>query len=138
MLVKYLLCAPCLVILLCGCVERKLSIRSDPPDADVYIDGEKIGKTPCELPFTFYGTRQVTIEKEGYNTVDKQVEIPAPPYGFFPFDFVFEVLIPAKIDDTREFSYVMEEEIIEEADEKEIFQRAKELKNRAFEEDEKH
>ena len=138
MIVKYLFCVLCLVTLLCGCVERKLSIRSDPAEADVYIDGEKIGKTPCEIPFTFYGTRQVTIEKEGYSTVNNLVEIPTPPYEFFPFDFVFEVLIPAEIDDAHEFSYIMEEEIIEEADEKAIFQRAKKLKEHAFEEDEKY
>ena len=135
MLTRHLLYVVCLLCVLAGCVERKLSIKSDPPNADVYIDGEKVGETPCEITFTFYGTRQITIEKDGYNTISKMVEIPAPPYEIFPADFIFEVLVPARISDTKNFNYVLVEEVIEESDEKAIFQRAKALKNHALEDD---
>ena len=40
-----------------GCVERFLAIHSDPPGAAVYLDGEKVGTTPCEVTYTWYGTR---------------------------------------------------------------------------------
>src|SRR4051812_48980499 len=36
-----------LVAMLAGCVERRFTIRSNPPGAQVYVDDYEIGTTPC-------------------------------------------------------------------------------------------
>ena len=47
-----------------GCLERKMYIKSEPPNARVTIDGEEKGVTPVEIPFTYYGTRKITLQKK--------------------------------------------------------------------------
>jgi len=87
-----------------GCVERELRIDSDPPGADVYLDGKLVGKTPLAQPFTFYGGREVTLRKDGYSTTSKIVQIRAPWFQILPLDFVFEVLWPWTLRDERAVS----------------------------------
>src|SRR5687767_13323668 len=48
-------------LILAGCVERLLEIRSDPPGAEVYIDGERKGMTPYTEKYIWYGVREVTL-----------------------------------------------------------------------------
>lgn len=94
-------------VLLCGCVERRIYIRSEPVGADVYIDGEYVGRTraddspdgPLYANFVFYGTREYTIRKPGYETVSGEIELVAPWYEYPPIDFFAEVLVPYPIVD---------------------------------------
>lgn len=51
---------------LAGCVERTISITSDPSGALVFLNDEEIGRTPCEASFLHYGTYDVRIVKDGY------------------------------------------------------------------------
>ncbi|MFM7737868.1 MAG: PEGA domain-containing protein, partial [Planctomycetota bacterium] len=63
----------CLVLLLLannsGCVQRRMLIRSQPEGAMVTIDRQAIGQTPVSVPFTYYGTREIQLEKDGYQTI---------------------------------------------------------------------
>ncbi|MEI6037860.1 MAG: PEGA domain-containing protein, partial [Planctomycetota bacterium] len=46
------------VSLLCastGCVQRRMTIRSNPPGALVYVDDYQIGATPVSTDFIYYG-----------------------------------------------------------------------------------
>jgi hypothetical protein len=96
-----------LCALLCGCVERRIYLRSDPPGADVYIDGEFVGQTrpdddpegPLYANFIFYGTREYTMRKPGYATTTGQVSLVRPWYQYPPVDFFAEVLAPWRIVD---------------------------------------
>lgn len=95
-------------LLLGGCVERKLLIRSEPAGADVRVDGTLVGKTPCEVPFTWYGTRKIELERSGYESFTKTEEV-LPPWWQYPvFDLFTDVLIPADFEDARAFDYTME------------------------------
>lgn len=93
---------------LTGCVERRLTIRTDPPSALVRLDGREIGFTPISVPFTYYGNRRVQIVKDGFETMTIDQPINTPWYQYFPLDFITEVLVPWNIRDEREYEYVME------------------------------
>ena len=42
-------------------VRRRITIKTDPPGALVYIDDQEIGVTPVSTSFTYYGTRKIQI-----------------------------------------------------------------------------
>lgn len=116
-------------LLLTGCVERKLIIRSQPEGADVRVDGTLVGKTPCDVPFAWYGTRKIELEKSGYESFTKTEEV-LPPWWQYPvFDLFTDVLIPADFEDTRAFDYTMEPSP-DRVEVQPILNRAAELKRR--------
>ena len=82
-----------------GCVERQLVVNTEPTDALVSVDGREIGRSPAAMNFTFYGTRRITLQKDGYETSSELARVPAPWYQYFPIDFVSEVLWPGKVVD---------------------------------------
>ncbi len=90
-----------------GCVERRIYVTSDPPGADVYIDGEMVGQTrpknhpdgPLYANFTYYGKREYTLRKPGFATASGTVNLEAPWYEYPPVDFFSEVLAPWPIID---------------------------------------
>ena len=48
-----------------GCVERKITIASDPPGALVYLsDDVEVGRTPVTVPFLWYGDYDVRMRLE--------------------------------------------------------------------------
>jgi hypothetical protein len=49
---------------LLGCVERTISITSEPRGALVYLNDEEVGRTPVSVPFTYYGVYDVRLERE--------------------------------------------------------------------------
>lgn len=49
-----------------GCVERTITINSEPQGALVYLNDEEVGRTPLTVPFTYYGVYDVRLEKQGY------------------------------------------------------------------------
>ncbi|MBN1911538.1 MAG: PEGA domain-containing protein [Pirellulales bacterium] len=106
-----------------GCVRRRMMIRSNPEGARVYVDGYDVGTTPTAHDFTYYGTRQIRLVKDGYQTKTVMESIPAPWYQIPPLDFISENLIPGKITDRRNLVYqmvpereVMPDEILGRAD----------------------
>jgi hypothetical protein len=82
-----------------GCVERKLFINSDPPEAVLFVDGKPQGKTPAEMPFYYYGKREVELRLEGCRSKRELVDVDPPWFQYFPFDFFFEVLWPWTLHD---------------------------------------
>jgi hypothetical protein len=88
-----------------GCVNRRLTIISDPPGATVYIDDHEIGTTPCSTSYIYYGTHKVVLVKDGYEIRTVLHEIPTPWYEYFPADFVAENVVPWEIRDERTVEY---------------------------------
>ena len=82
-----------------GCVDRKFRIETDPPGADVYLDGVLIGKSPVVIPFDFHVTHEVRIEKKDYWTEKFNKKLTAPLYEWFPLDFVSENILPLTLND---------------------------------------
>ncbi len=90
-----------------GCVRRRLTIRSHPPGARVFVDNFEIGRTPCATDFLYYGNRQIRLIKDGYETVHVKQAIPAPWYQIPPLDFFSENLVPSRIRDERTLDFVL-------------------------------
>lgn len=90
-----------------ACVTRTLTIKTDPPGAQVFIDDELVGETPLNYEFTYYGTRKIMIEKRDtdgkleYERETVYARISPPYYERFPLDFASEVLLPLDIKDNH-------------------------------------
>ena len=84
-----------------GCVRRRMTIRTNPPGAQVFVDDQEVGTTPCSTGYVYYGTRKVTVIKDGYKTETLYHKFSPPWYQFPPLDFITENLLPREIRDER-------------------------------------
>ena len=91
------------ITLIAGCVERRLTIHTEPPDAVVWLNDEEIGTTPVTVGFNWYGDYKIRIEKSGYEILNTHQNLPRPAEDYFPLDFFAEVLWPGTI--TRETAW---------------------------------
>lgn len=95
-----------------GCVFRRMTVRSDPPGALVLVDGQEIGYTPCSMDFTYYGTREIKLVKDGYETLTVMQKLQAPWYQYPVVEFFADNLSPHKITNRHEFTYRMQPQAI--------------------------
>lgn len=93
---------------LAGCVERRYTIRSDPPGALAIVNDEELGPTPASRSFTYYGPRKVTLIADGYQTQTFIQEVRRPWYDNYLTEFFSENLIPWTIRDERQFTYKLQ------------------------------
>jgi len=77
-----------------GCVERRVTITTEPAGALVYFADEEIGRTPLTVPFTWYGDRELIIRLEGYQTLRRHMVLRAPWYDIPPWDLVSQAFVP--------------------------------------------
>lgn len=84
-----------------GCVQRRITVRSNPPGALVYIDDVAVGTTPCSTYFTYYGKRKIRLVKDGFETLTTEQMFWPPWYEVFPLDFVTENFYPGELRDER-------------------------------------
>ncbi|HTU23697.1 MAG TPA: PEGA domain-containing protein [Gemmataceae bacterium] len=111
-----------------GCVERRLTIYSEPTGALVYHNGNYLGPTPVDRYFVYYGKQQFRLIKEGYETRDIVQDISPPWYEWPGIDFLTENIWPFKVRDVRRFSYAMRP--LRSIPPEEVRQRAEELRAR--------
>ena len=110
------------LMLLTGCVERELTIKTRPADALVFLNDEEIGFSPVTVNFNWYGDYRVRIRKEGYETLNTHRELKGPWYDGFPFDFFAQIVNPKRIVDSYEWTFelaprrqISREELIQNA-----------------------
>jgi PEGA domain len=82
-------------------VRRRLTVRTNPPGAVVYVDDQEIGVTPCSASFVYYGTRKITVMKDGYKTETLFQKLNPPWYEIPPLDFISENLVSREVRDER-------------------------------------
>ena len=122
-----------LAILFCllpmaGCVERTLTIRSNPPGALVSVNGEPdIGRTPFTHDFTWYGDYDLTFRKEGYETLKMKGKVVAPFWQWVPLDLVAEML-PLHLHDERVLTYSLKPASTQPADPDRLMMRAEDMR----------
>lgn len=92
-------------VALTGCVERRYTVRTDPPGALVVVNDEEIGPSPTSRSFTYYGTRKITLIKDGYQTQTILQPLDAPWWDAPVIDFFSENVVPVTLRDEREFVY---------------------------------
>jgi hypothetical protein len=110
-----------------GCVSRRMTIRSNPPGALVYVDDYEIGATPVSTDFTYYGTRKIRIVKDGYETLTVMQPISTPWYEYPPADFITENFVPGKIRDQRILDYQLKPQMVVPTDQ--LLYRAESLRH---------
>ena len=106
-----------------------MTIRSNPPGARVFLEDKEIGFTPVSTDFTYYGTREITLVKDGYETATIYQPVKKPWYQYLPFEFFADNLSPMKINNRHEFMYQLEPMRI--VPNEETLGRAYELRNAA-------
>ncbi len=52
-----------------------LEVKSDPPGADIYINGERLGRTPSEIDIYEFGKFKIEVKLDGYLDYSEEIEI---------------------------------------------------------------
>lgn len=115
----------CVALAMGGCVQRQLTVTTDPPGALVHLNGQEFGRTPVTRDFTWYGTYDVTLRREGYETRKTTGKVIAPWWQWVPFD-LFAELLPLK--DRKQLHYTMQPAAEEAADPQRMLDRAEALR----------
>jgi len=121
-----------------GCVERKISIGSDPSGAIVMLNDLEVGRTPVTVPFTWYGDYDIRLSYEkNVGTEDKPVikryflhthkRTKAPVFQWLGVDLLAE-LSPLQFKDEKVWAFAIPE-VVEPSDDV-LIKRAEELKER--------
>lgn len=108
-----------------GCVERTLTIASNPPGALVYLNDQEVGRTPVTREFVWYGNYDLAIRRDGYQTLKTTVQVNAPIFQIVPLDLVAE-LLPFHFVDAQHFSYNLAQN--RPVDERQLMLSAEEMK----------
>jgi hypothetical protein len=85
-----------------------MTIASNPPGALVLMEGEEVGYTPMAMDFTYYGTREITLIKDGFQTKTVMQKVKTPWYQRGPMEFVTDNFALHKINDRHEFNFTLE------------------------------
>lgn len=119
----------CLAVLLAavGCVQRTLTVESDPPGALVTLNDQEVGRTPFTRDFTWYGWYDVQLRKPGYETLKTRAKVIAPVWQWPPFDLVAE-LVPFPLKDKHRVHYTLEPASTQPADPAAMLARAEQMR----------
>jgi len=115
------------IIVLTGCVERELTIDTEPQGALVELNDEQIGISPVTVSFNWYGDYCVRIRKEGYETLNTNRMLKGPWYDYFPFDFFAQIVNPNRIVDSYEWTFELSSR--QQISRDELIRNAQELKS---------
>jgi len=119
-----------------GCVERKLTIGSNPSGALVTLNDVEIGRTPVAVPFTWYGDYDIVLRYEtNVGTAEKPMtqryflhtnqRISAAPSQWLGIDLLTE-LVPWTVVDEKTLAFEIPP--VPQMTNEELLQRAEELK----------
>lgn len=114
-----------------GCVERYISITSEPSGAIVWLNDEEVGATPIRIAFTWYGDYEVVLRKDGYETLKTSHKADAPVYQWVGLDFVSECLLPITFVDEHVWEFSLDQKV--QPSSEELVLRAQSLRTEAME-----
>ncbi len=117
------------MLLLPGCVHRRVTILSDPPGALAKVDGKVIGYTPASFDYTWYGEREIELLKDGYETQRQLIKFSAPWYQRFPFEFLSDNFAGGRLQDRRQVRIGMQRRRRDSS--ADVLQRARSLRSEA-------
>jgi hypothetical protein len=101
-------------------------VRSWPEGALVSVDKHVIGHTPVAIPFTYYGTREIQLEKDGFKTVKAAHRFRPPWYQLPPIDFFADNFWPFEARDSRLLDFHLEP--LDSISESQLIDRATQLR----------
>jgi hypothetical protein len=118
-----------MLLTMAGCVERKLTINTNPAGAQVFLNDEEIGVSPVTTSFRWYGDYNITIRKQDCETLQAHRKLESPWFDYFPFDFVMQVLYPGRIVDSYEWSFDLKPQ--KDVGRQELIKAAEQIKGQA-------
>lgn len=113
-------------IVFSGCVERNLTISTEPQGAMIVLNDEEIGVSPVTVSFEWYGDYNVQINKDGFETLKTHRKLKGPWYDGFPFDLL-TLLNPERTVDSYEWTFELSPQ--EDPKREELIQKAQGLKD---------
>lgn len=109
-----------------GCVERELTLKTEPAGAVAYVSGVEVGRTPVTIEFTWYGDYDVVFRKEGYDTLKTNVKLD-PPWYEWPVIDLFSQIAPWTYHDRREPpAFALQAQVVPE--DETLIRRAKDMR----------
>jgi len=75
---------------------KTIAIESDPPQADILVDGAPVGQTPAQIPLSNSKPHAISIQKAGYHAAGCQL-VTSIGGGWVVLDVVTG-LVPAIVD----------------------------------------
>ena len=84
-----------------GCLRRRMTVRTNPPGATVYVDKQRIGISPASTNYTYYAKRNIELVQDGYRTERFLRNFNPRWYSIPPLDFFTETLWPFEVRDER-------------------------------------
>jgi hypothetical protein len=113
-----------------GCVSRRLTVRTNPPGALVKLNGKRLGFSPVSADFTYYGTYEIELIKDGYESETIMQTISPPWYQRFPVDFVSDNFSPMRVTDRHEYTWPLRPKNLLPTDD--LLDRANQLRSEAL------
>lgn len=89
-----------------GCIQRTITVTSEPTAALVYLNDEEVGRTPVTVPFTFYGIYDVRLEADGYEPLWTKQPTKTPWWDLLGPDLFAEAIPNAKAK--QEWHFVLQ------------------------------
>jgi len=117
-----------LLTLASGCTQRQITITSAPSGALVHLNDREVGRTPVTVPFRFYGTYDVRLQKAGYEPLWTVGEADPPWWDRPGPDLIAEL---GKNEVHFRWHYHLTEAGQTPADEAALLERANSLRKRA-------
>lgn len=118
------------VFLAAGCVERLITVTSEPPGAVLWLNDTEVGTTPVTGSFTWYGVYDVVLRKDGYDTIHRPEQINPPIYQWPVIDLFAECLLPFRFVDEHKLHFDLAAAVIAEPND--VIDRAESLRRRAL------
>jgi PEGA domain len=117
-----------LMLICSGCeVQRSLTIQSNPAGALVYLNDQEIGRTPVTQYFKWYGTYDVELRKDGYESLRTTAKVWAPWWQVPPIDFI-ACFVPAQLEDHHDLSFTLHEPTARQLDPQRMITSAEKLR----------
>ncbi len=113
--------------LLTACQDRRIFITSEPTGARVILNDAEVGTTPCEVNFTYFGTYDVRLRKDGYEPLVTKAEAKAPPHEWPGVDLA-AMAVPVEKTTRIQWHFKMEPEVV---DDQALLSRAAEMHTKA-------
>jgi hypothetical protein len=122
------------VLLLSGCIQRRIVVTSEPSGAVVWLNDTEIGRTPTQSSFRYYGTYDVRLEMPGYEAVHTSRRTRAP-FHEYPGPDLVATVIPHRFETVIEWHFdlvpVAEHVSSEEDFERDLIDRARALQEQS-------
>lgn len=103
-------CAVLVALPLGGCLERTITVTSEPPGAIVTLNDVQIGRTPVTTEFRYFGVYDVRLRKDGYEPLVTSRETTTPLWEYPGID-ILAILAPWRVKTSIEWDFELEPEI---------------------------